>query len=37
MKKFHTCVKCGKRWGGGLSYLLNVYTGNPEGDECRSI
>ena len=32
-----TCRKCGKVWGSGFPYLLNVYTGNPAGSECKSL
>jgi hypothetical protein len=32
-----TCRKCGKVWGSGLPYLLNVYVGNPKGPECKSL
>lgn len=37
MSNSETCWKCGKVWRGDLPILLNVYSMNPKGPECKSV
>ena len=37
MRNSETCWKCGKVWRGDLPILLNVYSMNPKGPECKSL
>lgn len=37
MRNSETCWKCGKAWRGDLPILLNVYSMNPKGPECKSL